>query len=275
MKNCVKYECFQMLPSEFFSTYAALKFIDLSHSKLYKIADFTFGLPYLIELNLRGNELISLSANVFNGAENLRTIDLSRNMISIIQPETFTNLRSLEDLNLSYNQMNNNSFSRDGIDWVDDIGSLKTLDLSNNQIFYYDVMPYQTFSGLVNLETLNLRSNRINIDYGAFSSNVMLRSLDLSDNGMTYFDLNFLLSTPNLETLLLHSNGISYASQLELSDVRTEFPEMKSLGISENTFSCEVLSIIIKKMLKSNIRLIVEEGKFVTNRRNLRGVACL
>lgn len=264
-----------MLPAEFFSTYAALKFINLSHSKLHKIADFTFGLPYLLELNLKGNELISLSANVFNGAENLRKIDLSRNMISIIQPETFTNLRSLEELNLSFNQLNNNSFGRDGIDWIDGIGSLKTLDLSNNAIFYYDVMPYQTFSGLVNIESLNLRSNRINLDYGSFASNVMLRSLDLSNNGMTYFDLNFLLSTPNLETLLLHGNGISYASQLELSDVRTEFPEMKSLGISENTFSCEVLGVIIKKMMKANIRLVVEDGKFVNNRRNLRGVACL
>lgn len=272
-KTC-KTKSFQMLPSEFFSTYAALKYINLSHSKLFKIADYTFGLPYLQELNLSGNELISLSANVFSGAANLLKIDLSHNMISIIEPETFTNLRSLLDLNLSYNQINNNSFNRDGIDWTDDIESLRTLDLSSNQLFYYDVMPYQAFSGLVNLEKLTLRSNRITIDYGSFSSNQMLRVLDLSYNGMTYFDLNFLLSIPNLATLLVHGNEISYVSQLELSDVRTEFPSMKSLGISENTFSCEVLSVIIKKMMKANINLVVEEGKFVNNQRNLRGVAC-
>lgn len=263
-----------MLPADFFSTYAALKLINLSQSKLHKIADFTFGLPYLIELNLRGNELISLSANVFKGAENLRTIDLSHNMISIIQPETFTNLRSLVELNLSSNQLNNNSFDREGIDWIDDISSLRTLDLSNNNIFHYDVMPYQTFSGLVNLESLNLRSNKITIDYGSFSSNQLLKVLDLSYNEMTYFDLNFLLSIPSLQTLLVHGNGISYASQLDLSDVRTEFPELTSLGISENSFSCEVLSSIMKKMLKANIHLVVEDGKFVNNQRNLRGVAC-
>lgn len=264
-----------MLPAEFFSSYSALKYINLSFSKLYKIADFTFGLPYLFEINLRGNELISLSANVFNGATNLRTIDLSHNMISIVEPETFLNLRSLMFLNLSHNQMNNNSFNRNGIDWIDGISSLKTLDLSNNQIFFYDVMPYQAFSGLVNIETLLLRSNKITIDYGAFSANQMLKTLDLSYNSMTYFDLNFLLSINSLENLYLHGNGISYTSQIDLNDVRTIFPEIKSLGISENSFSCEVLATIIRSMAKASIQLVIEDGKFVNNRRNLRGVSCL
>lgn len=132
-----------MLPADFFSTYAALKYINLAYSKLHKIADLTFGLPYLLDINLRGNELISLTANVFSGAENLRTIDLSFNRISMIEPETFMNLKSLGDLNLSHNQLNNNSFNRNGIDWIDGIESLRSLDLSHNHLFYYDMMPYQ------------------------------------------------------------------------------------------------------------------------------------
>lgn len=264
-----------MLPAEFFTTYSALKYINLSFSKLYKIADYTFGLKFLVDINLKGNELISLTANVFNGAVNLERIDLSQNMISIVQPETFMNLVSLRDLNLSYNQLHNNSFNRNGIDWIDGIESLKSLDLSNNQIFYYDVMPYQAFSGLVNLETLVLKSNMITIDYGAFASNRMLKTLDFSYNSMTYFDLNFILSIDSLENLYLNGNGISYASQIDLSDVRAVFPQLKSMGISENSFSCEVLSVIIKKMVRASIELVVEDGKFVNNRRNLRGVSCI
>lgn len=263
-----------MLPAEFFSAYSALKYINLSFSKLHKIADFTFGLPYLVEINLQGNELISLSANVFNGAVNLRTIDLSHNMIFIVEPETFLNLRSLTVLNLSHNQLNNNTFNRNGLDWIDGIDSLKSLDLSHNQIFFYDVMPYQAFSGLVNLETLLLRSNQITIDYGAFSSNQMLKTLDLSYNNMTYFDLNFLLSVYSLENLYLHGNGISYTSQIDLTDSRAVFPVMKSLGISENSFSCEALGAVIRKMVKASIQLLIEDGKFVNSRRNLRGVSC-
>lgn len=263
-----------MLPADFFSTYAAIKYINLSYSKLHKIADSTFGLRYLVDINLRGNEIIALSANVFKGAFNLKTIDLSYNRISIIQSETFLNLGSLVDLNLSHNQLHNNSFDRNGIDWTDGIDSLKSLDLSYNLLYYYDFLPYEAFSGLVNLETLNLKSNQITIDYGAFSSNQMLKTLDFSYNNMTYFDLNFLLSISSLENLYLHGNGISYASQIDFSGVHSIFPHLKTVGISENSFSCEVLSTIIKTMLKSSVQLVIEDGKFVNTRRNLRGVTC-
>lgn len=252
-----------------------LKHINLSYSKLVKIADFTFGLSTLLDINLSYNNLTSLTASVFDGAVNLQNIDLSHNQIKSLQPETFMNLRSLRELNLSFNEIHNNTFDRNGVDWVDTIESLRILNLSHNKIFYFDVMPYQAFSGLVNLETLNLKSNQITIDYGAFASNHNLKNLDFSYNFMTYFDLNFLLSVTSLQNLFLHGNSIAYASQVELSDVRAVFPEIKSLGLSENSFSCEVLSVIIRKMLKASIQLVVEEEMFVNNKRNLRGVSCI
>lgn len=252
-----------------------LKHINLSYSKIAKIADFTFGLSTLLDINLSGNNLTSLTASVFDGAVNLLSIDLSHNQIKNLQPETFMNMRSLRELNLSFNELHNNTFNRNGVDWIDTIESLKVLDLSHNNIFYIDVMPYQAFSGLVNLSTLNLKSNQITIDYGAFASNHKLKTLDFSYNKMTYFDLNFLLSVSSLENLFLNGNGIAYASQVDLSDVRAIFPEIKSLGISDNSFSCEVLSVIIRKMLTAKIQLVVEDEKFVNDRRNLRGVSCV
>lgn len=264
-----------MLPAEFFSNYTSLKYIDISQSKLHKIADFTFGLPSLLEVNLSGNDLFSLTADVFDGALNLHTIDISNNMISIIHPEAFLNLPSLRDVDLSNNQLNNNSFGMNGVDWIEPIESLRTLDLSYNNLFFYDVMPYQAFSGLINLETLILAHNQITIDFGAFASNQFLKTLDFSYNKMTYFDLNFLMSVSSLENLYLHGNGISYANQIDMNDIKTIFPNLKSLGISANSFSCQVLSGVIKKMLKASIKLAVEEGNFVNNRRNLHGVACV
>jgi Leucine-rich repeat (LRR) protein len=260
---------------EFFSEYGSVRYIDLSYSQIHKIADFALSLSLLTEVNLQGNELISLSAGVFNEAISLRKIDLSYNKISVIQPEVFSNLLSLVELNLSHNQLNNNSFGRKGADWTDKMENLRSLDLSHNRLFYYEIMPYQAFSGLINLESLNLRSNRIKIDYGALSSNQKLKSLDFSYNKMTYFDLNYLLSVRSLKNLFLHGNGISYPSQIDLSDIRAIFPDFESLGISENSFPCEVLSVIIKKMDKATIQLVIEEGKFVNDRRNLRGVACV
>lgn len=265
---------FQILPPKFFSTYSALKYINLSHSKLYKIADFTLGIPFLLEVDLSGNELIALTANVFTGAENLRTIDLSHNKISILSPEVFMNLKSLTEINLSHNELHNNTFNRAGVDWTDNIESLKILDLSHNQIFYYHMMPFLAFAGLPNLESLNLRFNQITIDYGVFASNHKLKTLDFSYNNMTYFELDYLMSVPSLENIYLHGNGITYPAQIEVSGVRAAFPLIKALGISDNTFSCEVLSRIIKKMVGEKIQLVIEEGKFVNDRRNLRGVSC-
>lgn len=266
---------FQLIPGGFFKEYAAVKFLNLSFSKIKDVADFSLGLPYAVEINLRGNELNSLSASVFRGAENLRKIDLSSNMIAVIQPETFSTLKSLEILNLSNNQMHNNSFDEHGSFWIDSMERLRVLDLSNNRIFYSDFMPYRAFSGLVNLETLNLRRNRIKIDYGAFSSNQKLKTLDFSYNKMTYFDLNYLLSIQSLENLYLHGNGISYASQIDITDFRVIFPNIKSIGISENLFNCEVLTNIVKKADKAAIKLVIEDGKFVNDRRNLRGILCV
>lgn len=196
-------------------------------------------------------------------------------MLGNIQPEAFSSLGSLWELDLSFNKLHNNSFNRGGIDWVDSMESLRTLDLSHNQLFYYHMMPYQTFSGLSNLETLHLQHNNISLDYGAFASNQKLKTLDLSWNGMTYFELDFLISITSLENIYLHGNGIAYASQLQIGDVRTIFPDFKSIGLSENAFTCEALSSLIKQLLKASIKLVIDDGTFVNSKRNLRGVACV
>lgn len=266
-----------MLPVGFFRIYTSLRYIDLSYSSLQDIGDYMFSIATMIELNLRGNDLTSLSTEAFAGAVNLKTLDISYNSLSKIDPLTFTSLRSLQDLNLSNNKLSNQSFSRNagdvGIDWT--IESLNTLDLSHNRIVYYDFMPYDSFSGLKSLQALYLHHNQILIDYGAFSSNRNLRTLDFSNNNNPYFDLNYLLSVRNLENLYLNGNGISYAQQIDLTDVRSSFPAMKSLGISNNSFACEVLASIIRKLDKAGIELIVSDDDFINDSRNLRGVKCI
>jgi Leucine-rich repeat (LRR) protein len=227
-----------------------------------------------MELNLSGNELSNLPANAFNGAKNLQTLNLSKNVISTISPLAFVGLHSIVELNLSSNKLHNESFSSSvGLNWT--IESLKTLDLSHNRIFYYQVMPYQSFSGLRNLEELFLRHNNIIIDYGAFTSNRQLRTLDLSYNAFPYFELDFLLSARSLQRLILNGNGISYASQLELSDINSAFPSLKSIEISNNSFACEVLASMIRKLDKAQIELVVVDDEFVSDARNLRGIKCL
>ncbi|CAO1409687.1 unnamed protein product [Diamesa tonsa] len=254
-----------------------LKFIDLSHSFITEIADYTFSIKSLVELNLSGNNLTSIGGLVFNGAQALEKIDLSYNMITVIDADTFSTLTTLHDLNISHNALHNSSFGDAGQEWDTDnpIASLKILDLSFNNIFYYDYLPYQAFSGLPQLEKIYLRNNRIPIDYGCFSLNHFLKKVDLSYNNLVYFDLNMLLSVRNLKTVYVHGNGITYGDQVDVAEVRSVFPDFKKIGLSDNNFACETLAQIIRKLNKGGISLEVEEGTFVSKTRNLRGVKCV
>lgn len=245
----------------------------MSNSRLESIDNYTFSIETLIELNLSENELAFLLADAFNGARNLKILDLSHNSISVINPNIFTSLHSLIELNLSNNKLHNESFSSQG-DINISLEGLKKLDLSHNRIFYDQVMPYQSFAGLKSLEVLKLQHNNITLDYGVFASNQHLKTLDISYNSFPYFELDFLLSVQSLQHLYLNGNGISYASQIDLSDVRSSFPSLTSIGISKNSFACEVLASMIRKFDKAKIELVVEREDFVGDARNLRGIKC-
>lgn len=264
-----------MLPVDFFKIYTSIQHIDLSNTGLQDLKDYTFSIASMIELNLSGNELTRLSQNAFSGALNLKILDLSRNVISFIDPLAFGDLHSAKILNLSYNKLSNQSFSSDesimSIDWT--IESLEVLDLSHNTIMYYDSLPYQSFAGLKNLETLYLQHNHISLDYGAFSSNRNLRTLDFSYNSNPYFDFNILLSVRKLEKIYLNGNGIWHS--IDLSGIRSSFPSLTSIAISNNSFTCDSLASIVKKLDTIGIEISVDDDEFVTNARNIRGVKCI
>lgn len=252
-----------------------VQYIDLSNTDLQGIEDYTFSIVTLIELNLSGNDLTRLSHSTFSGASSLKILDLSSNKISFIDPAAFSSLTSLINLNLSHNKLSNQSFSHDdsimSIDWT--IESLQVLDLSYNKIMYYDSLPQQSFSGLKSLESLYLQHNHIAIDYGAFSSNRNLRTLDFSYNSNPYFDFNILLSVRKLERIYLNGNGIWHS--IDLSDIRSSFPELSSIGISGNAFSCDILASIVRKLDKARIEIAVDDEDFVKDARNIRGVKCI
>lgn len=97
-----------------------------------------------------------------------------------------------------------------------------------------------------------------------------LKTLDLSYCGLTYFEIEVLLSVQSIENLYLHGNGLKYPQQMDFE--RSSFPNLKNIGISDNDFACEVLAKIIKSFDRNKISLKVE--KFVNNVKNLRGVRC-
>lgn len=89
------------------------------------------------------------SIPLFSG--NLKHLDMSNNLISIITENNFANIKELEQLDLSYNQISEVQFNA-----FTSLNLLHTLDLSNNQLV---IVPANTFSPLPTLKTLKLSGN--------------------------------------------------------------------------------------------------------------------
>jgi Leucine-rich repeat (LRR) protein len=98
-------------------------------------------------------------------------LDLSDNKIEIIDPDTFTNLPSLNEINLSFNrirQIYGNSLPE----------NVKTMNLGNNKL---DNIKF--IENLVNLITIDLRNNQIRTLQGnTFKNNQLLVKIFLAGN---------------------------------------------------------------------------------------------
>lgn len=151
-----------------------LRTLDLSGNSLKDISNVT-KCQALETLNLGGNDLgDTLELNKFKGMNNLRKLDLSNNAINYIDNTGNTNLESLEDLDLSHN-------------------NILPSDL-NIQIFY----------PLTKLQTLRLNDNLMaQLDYNLLLSIKSLKTVYLNGNN---FDCSYLeralqhLQTNNLQT---------------------------------------------------------------------------
>ena len=76
---------------------------------------------------------------------------------------------------------------------------IKSLNLDRNYIDY-NMISKKDFAGLINLEVLNLRSNRFRyLTTEIFSDLTNLKSIDLSHNHLTFLPEGFLSPYPNLE----------------------------------------------------------------------------
>ncbi|XP_077294796.1 remoulade [Arctopsyche grandis] len=116
--------------------------------------DFSQLVPLLINLNLSGNIITSLSTNL--SFPFLQKLDLSRNNISMIEPDTFSELKSLQKLDLS-----NNLIKHIFKDVFTGLDSLYRLILSHNKI---STISNDTFDRLPALTQLDISNNLLKCD---------------------------------------------------------------------------------------------------------------
>lgn len=284
----------EKLTAHTFESFLNLKYLNLRNTSLSSIDSDTF-YPLLFpktvrKLNvllLNDNPIKHLDTNVFspmmNGVEvqvscdNVAEIDTScignslkvdilnkNEIIFTVKTRSFKlncnkeRFNQFAYFNISGNQLQNGAQI---IEWLGD--SVKTLDLSTNFIGRLNV---HTFEKFTNLQNLNLsQTNVSNFGFSTFYHQKSLRSLDLSFNQLK--KVNFTLLFRNfqfLHTLRLEGNGLSEINTVN----RAIFPQLSSLGISRNYFSCDYLAIFLPQR---HYTLVI----YPTNKTNIDGVDCV
>lgn len=232
--------------------------LSLNHLKNIDLGLFE-AIPALKHLKLSANQFEELPQ--FPATRQLKTLDLSTNVIRYIEEETFVGLSQLETLDLRDNRLKIAALH------FGEKNELRRLDLSFNQISELHV---GDFLHLQKLQELNIRYAQVSsIEVGTFAPLAKLEKLDLSHNRLGRIDFNvFTLSVPLLNTLELHGNQLT-----ELGEKFDRlFPQLDQLLITDNQFNCTYLKGFLWTLRQRSH--VVDKNPSVDIHPNIRGIAC-
>ncbi|XP_076388458.1 uncharacterized protein LOC100876882 isoform X2 [Megachile rotundata] len=247
-----------------------LKSLTLDNNKLRGIGrdslDLT-GLKSLQQLSVMNNEINYIDRLAFNDTVKLRYLNLSKNTLATIYPETFVNLTSLEVAILDYNMLDtipfktplnltvlsmdcNNIMCLSAYSFVNLI-YLKKLSLAGNVI---SCIATDTFQSQEMLEELYLNDNQLNYlpeYWGRYLKS--LRYMNLSGNKLTI--INYMFDTPNmpLEALYLDGNPLKYIKPNALKVVPQNVTIYLNIGEPRPNNFCGVYRTPQNSMLTNDV----------------------
>lgn len=167
-------------------------------------------LSVILNLALKGNNLTHLGVDAFWPMNNLITLILSDNAISVLDLFAFRNLHKLTTLAIDNNRLDKVPSTQ-----LASLRSLITLNLSRNSIRTVD---QDAFSTLMRLDYLDLSHNSIsNLSVNAFRGLRNLTTLDLAHNSINSISEGTFQQLMNLKTLSLSYNAISHLLPIAFS----------------------------------------------------------
>lgn len=151
---------------------------------------------------LSQNQLTLIRNDVFGDCRNLMTIHLQNNQIATIERWAFRGLSSIETI-----QLNNNQLAVINADLFTENPLLKDIGLSNNHL---TTINSRQFTPTPYLETLRLANNEIVIlNVNVLQNLTRLETLLLNGNQFDNFQANFFRHLPNLKMLNINDNQVS------------------------------------------------------------------
>ncbi|XP_072940773.1 uncharacterized protein [Epargyreus clarus] len=168
-----------LYPKSFYtsdSRESLIQIIDLSKNKLTKLENKPFDdCVNLEELYLQNNNIESMDEDVFITLKNLTSLYLQYNKLTALNM-TLINLKSLKELDLSFNKIGNIS----GFE-TNRLISLERVNMSFNNIEFIE---FNCFNQAFNLQSIDLRNNNIksSIPETMFINNIKLSYLNVFNN---------------------------------------------------------------------------------------------
>ena len=239
--------------------------LNLSTNDIHVIQNGSFNqLTKLKKLDLSNNNIRLLTIKTFDGlGSSLETLNLSQNNISELPPRLFSNISNLKKLNLDYNQIQVlNTLSLNGLEY------LNYLSLNYNRLSMIEYSN-QTFQ---NLHELHLDYNNLSqyLHENRFVNFPGLLILNIGHNYLSNTNYNEFKGLKNLTTLFMDGN---LYLKLNGTYLKSEMPNLKTIGVNDNFWHCEHLEKVLKNFQKNHInytRWVLDN-----NTDNVDGVKCI
>ncbi|CAH1156142.1 unnamed protein product [Phaedon cochleariae] len=225
---------FKSLGSSVFRDAYIIK-LDLCNSTIETIDKQAFERLHTHTLNLSFNSIDELE--FLRSIGDIHVLDLSHNALKTIPSGTFFNLNNMKSLDLSYNLIDvigENSFHHNKVEIIfvnnnklesietgtfKDIPNLREVYLQKNPI---SIIEANAFEYLPNLRLIQLGNTEISvIQPHAFTNLQSLRTLYMNDNRLVNLPAQIFLNVPNLEQLDLSGNSLEVIDGLKGLNLET------------------------------------------------------
>lgn len=233
-------------------------------------------------LDLSTNHIQALDTGCFSSFINIQHLDLSENQLTTVD-EQFSNLKQLQSLNLSGNEL----IRLSARSWLG-LENLKQLELSfinGRRMSCFDDV--YIFHQLPQLQVLNLTASPflVNclIDYHHLSelksdlsdssdlmTNHQRKHQNLKENQREYQKMNHIenpmkridfneIVFPNLETLI--AKDVNILGKLNLTRLQIILPQLVILDLQNSSFNCDLVTLkqitnLINESVESSIQLV-------------------
>ncbi|XP_015178510.1 PREDICTED: insulin-like growth factor-binding protein complex acid labile subunit isoform X2 [Polistes dominula] len=197
---------------------ASLRIENAEEIRLGPYALKSRGLQQLENLKIADTRIVDLDRTAFDGTPILFAINLTRNALEEIHPQTFKNNSQLSHLTISGNPLKYDQYFKGDRYYLFEAPSVSELVFSNNGL---ERLPRTAFHKMQNLEYINLSGNRlVEIEMSLFDTLSSLVDLDLSYNSLSIIPLE-LFRYSSLQVLRISGNDLFTLASIKGSELRT------------------------------------------------------